>query len=271
MCKPIIKWVGGKRQLINELKRLMPPKYNRYFEPFIGGGALFFELKPQNAFINDYNSELINLYQVVRDNPNALIVDVCEHKNEVEYYYEIRALDRDREIFDKLSDVKRASRFLYLNKTAFNGLYRVNSKNQFNVPFGRYKNPNYCVPDNIMACSELFKNTEMTNDDFEVIKDKVQAGDFVYFDPPYIPLTATSSFTTYTDKGFDEDMQFRLKELCDSIDKKGAYFMLSNSSVKLVYELYESYNIHEVKAKRSINSNGNGRGKITEMVVINYS
>ncbi len=272
MCKPIIKWVGGKRQLMDELKALMPKKYNRYIEPFIGGGALFFELKPENALINDYNKELVNLYSVVKDEPTELINDICKHKNESEYYYEIRALDRDVKKFKKLTPAERASRFIYLNKTGFNGLYRVNQKGQCNVPFGRYKNPNYCDPDNIMACSELLKKTEIVNGDFEIIKDKIKKGDFVYFDPPYAPLTATASFTGYTDKGFDEDMQLRLRELCDYIDSIGAYFMLSNSYCDFILELYDvdGYNIHTVKAKRNINSKGDGRGKVKEVIVTNY-
>ncbi len=270
MCKPIIKWVGGKRQLIKELKKLMPNKYNRYFEPFVGGGALFFELKPANAFINDYNEELINLYKVVRDNHEKLINDVTKHKNESEYYYKIRVLDRDMKKFKKLTDINRASRFLYLNKTGFNGLYRVNSKGEYNVPFGRYKNPNYCEPVNIKACSELLHNTEVSNGNFEIIKEKVNKGDFVYFDPPYVPLNDTSNFTGYTDKGFDEDMQFRLRELCDYINGIEAYFMLSNSYTDFIRELYKDYTIHTVKASRHINSKASGRGKIKEVVVINY-
>ncbi|MBD3797712.1 MAG: DNA adenine methylase [Campylobacterales bacterium] len=270
MCKPIIKWVGGKRQLIADLKRLMPKNYNRYFEPFIGGGALFFELKPKNAFINDYNPELTNLYTTIRDNPMELIEDLTKHKNESEYYYKTRALDRDKKVFSKLSNIQRASRFIYLNKTGFNGLYRVNSKGECNVPFGRYKNPKYCDSENIQACSELLKNTQINNGDFESVKEYVKEGDFVYFDPPYVPLNATSSFTGYTDQGFDEDMQFRLKELCDYINDVGAYFMLSNSSAEYVYKLYHGYTIHEVKATRNINSNASKRGKVTEVVVTNY-
>jgi len=272
MCKPIIKWVGGKRQLINELKSLMPKKYNRYIEPFIGGGALFFELKPENAIINDYNIELVNLYKVVKNEPEALINDINKHKNESEYYYNMRALDRDKKKFKKLTEAERASRFIYLNKTGFNGLYRVNSKGECNVPFGRYKNPNYCVSENIYACSDLLKRTEIISGDFEIIKDKLQKGDFVYFDPPYVPLTATASFTSYTEKGFDENMQLRLRELCDYIDEIGAYFMLSNSYTDFILELYkvDGYNIHTVKATRSVNCNGNRRGKVKEVIVTNY-
>jgi DNA adenine methylase len=272
MCKPIIKWVGGKRQLLNEIKALMPKKYNRYFEPFIGGGALFLELKPKNAVINDYNKELSNLYTVVRDNPNELIDSVCKHKNESDYYYKIRALDREEESYSKLSNIEKASRFIYLNKTGFNGLYRVNSKGQCNVPFGRYKNPAYCEPENLQKCSDLLKHTEILNGDFEGIKDKIQKGDFVYLDPPYVPLNITSSFTGYTENGFDENMQLRLRELCDHINNIGAYFMLSNSYTDFILELYDidGYTINTVEANRSINSKGDGRGKVKEVIVTNY-
>ncbi len=163
ICRPVIKWVGGKRQLINELKKRMPKNYNRYFEPFIGGGALFFELRPKNALINDYNPELTNLYKVLRDYPDKLIKSVCRHKNNEEYYYEIRAWDRDEKEYSKISDIDKAGRFIFLNKAGFNGLYRVNSKGQHNVPFGKYKEPKYCEPDNINACSKLLQNTEITN------------------------------------------------------------------------------------------------------------
>jgi len=268
--KPIVKWVGGKRQLINELKTNMPRKYNKYIEPFIGGGALFFELSVKNAIINDYNKELINLYEVVRDNPKELIDDVCKHKNEEEYYYKVRTIDRDKEKFNKLTKVEKASRFLYLNKTGFNGLYRVNSNGECNVPFGKYKNPIYCEPENIYACSVLLKDTTILNGDFEIVKEYIKKEDFIYFDPPYVPLNTTSNFTAYTDKGFDDDMQFRLKEFCDYINNTGAYFMLSNSYTDFTLELYKDYEINIVKAKRSINSNGNNRGKIKEILVTNY-
>ncbi len=250
----------------------MPKKYNRYFEPFIGGGALFFELKPKNALINDYNKELSNLYTIVKDMPTELIDSVCKHKNESDYYYETRALDRDESKYSKLTKLDKASRFIYLNKTGFNGLYRVNLKGECNVPFGRYVNPKYCDPKNIKNCSELLKNTEITNGDFENIKDKIKKGDFIYFDPPYIPLNASSNFTAYTEKGFDEDMQLRLRELCDYIDNIGAYFMLSNSYTDYTLELYDvnGYTVHTVHANRSINSKANGRGKVKEVLVTNY-
>jgi DNA adenine methylase len=270
MCKPVIKWVGGKRQLLNELKQYMPKKFNTYFEPFIGGGALFFDLKIEKSFINDYNSELTNLYEIIKNYPEELIQDLEKHKNDSDYFYKIRELDRTPEKYKKISKIKKASRFIYLNKTGFNGLYRVNKSGQFNVPFGRYKNPNYADKENILACSNLLQHTTILNGDFEIIKEYIQKGDFVYLDPPYVPLNGTSSFTEYTDKGFDEDTQFRLKELCDYINSIGAYFMLSNSYTDYIKNLYKDYNLITVQANRALNCKATGRGKINEYIVINY-
>ena len=266
---PIVKWVGGKRQLMFELLKNMPKSYNRYFEPFIGGGALFFELQPENAYISDMNEELINLYSVVRGSVYELIVDLNKHEVSKEYFLEIRNLDRTDE-YKNLSNVQRASRFIYLNRTCFNGLYRVNSQGQFNVPFGNYKNPRIVDKNNLLNCSELLKNTEINCSDFSEILTKVKKGDFVYFDPPYVPLNETSSFTSYTKDGFDMDMQFKLREVCDELDSMGVMFMLSNSDTKFVNELYSNYEIKKVFASRSVNANAEGRGKITEVLVRNY-
>lgn len=269
MCKPVIKWVGGKRQLINELKSFLPEKYNRYFEPFIGGGALFFSLKHQNSFISDYNHELTNLYTIIKDQPNELIQNLKKHKNTEEYYYEMRALDRDEKKYKRLSNIKKASRFIYLNKTGFNGLYRVNQSGQNNVPYGRYKKPVWLDEENLLECSKLLAHTEIQTGDFEIVKEYIQKGDFIYFDPPYVPLNETS-FTSYTHNGFDNDMQQRLKNLCDYIDSIGAYFMLSNSYTEYILDLYKDYDIKTVMANRAVNCKATGRGKIKEVVVINY-
>ncbi len=266
---PIVKWVGGKRQLMFELLKNMPENYNRYFEPFIGGGALFFELQPQNGYISDMNEELINLYSVVRDDVYELIDDLNKHKVSKEYFLKIRNFDRT-EKYNKLSDIQKASRFIYLNRTCFNGMYRVNSQGQFNVPFGNYKNPRIVDAENLINCSKLLKNTEICCGDFSKILNKVKKGDFVYFDPPYVPLNETSSFTSYTKDGFDLDMQFKLRDICDELDSMGVMFMLSNSDTKLVNKLYSNYEIKKVFASRAINANGNGRGKITEVLVRNY-
>lgn len=269
MCKPVIKWVGGKRQLIQDLKELLPSQYNRYFEPFIGGGALFFSLKHQNSFINDYNPELTNLYNVIKNKPDELIKDLKKHKNSQEYYYKVRALDRDEKKYSRMSDVKKASRFIYLNKTGYNGLYRVNRKGQNNVPYGKYKNPSWLDETNLKECSKLLADTQIHTGDFDVVREHVKAGDFVYFDPPYVPLNA-NSFTSYTDQGFDNKMQERLKDLCDYINSIGAYFMLSNSYTDYILELYKEYEIKTVYATRAVNSKADGRGKIKEVIVVNY-
>lgn len=266
---PIVKWVGGKRQLMFELLKNLPKSYNRYYEPFIGGGALFFELQPDNAYVSDMNEELINLYSVVRNDVYELIHDLSKHKNSKEYFLEIRNLDRTEQ-YAKLSNVERASRFIYLNRTCFNGLYRVNTQGQFNVPFGNYKNPKIIDENNLLNCSELLKKTEIRCADFSEILNKVQKGDFVYFDPPYVPLTETSSFTSYTKDGFDLDMQFKLRDVCYELDSMGVKFMLSNSDTKFVNKLYANYEIKKVFASRQINANADGRGKITEVLVKNY-
>lgn len=266
---PIIKWAGGKRQLMFELLKNMPKSYNRYFEPFIGGGALFFELQPENAYISDVNEELTNLYSVIKNNPNELIEDLKKHEVSKDYFLQIRSIDRDHKYL-KLSDIQRASRFIYLNRTCFNGLYRVNSQGQFNVPFGHYKNPRIVDEHNLLNCSKLLQKTEIKNTDFSEILNHVKKGDFVYFDPPYVPLNETSSFTSYTKDGFDVDMQFKLRDVCDELDSMGVKFLLSNSDTPLVNELYENYNIKKVFASRAINANANGRGKITEVLVRNY-
>ena len=266
---PIVKWVGGKRQLMFELIKNMPKSYNRYFEPFIGGGALFFELQPEQAYISDMNEELINLYSVVRDNVYELINDLSKHEVSKEYFLEIRNIDRTEQ-YTELSDVERASRFIYLNRTCFNGMYRVNSQGQFNVPFGHYKNPRIIDENNLLNCSELLKKTEIKCADFSEILTKVKKGDLVYFDPPYVPLNETSSFTSYTKDGFDINMQFKLRDVCDELDNKGVKFILSNSDTKLVNELYVNYEIKKVFASRQINANADGRGKITEVLVRNY-
>ncbi len=266
---PIVKWVGGKRQLMFELLENMPKSYNRYFEPFIGGGALFFELQPEKAYISDMNEELINLYSVVKNNVYELVDELKKHKISKEYFMNIRNIDRTNE-YKKWSAIQKASRFIYLNRTCFNGMYRVNSKGEFNVPFGNYKNPRIIDENNLINCSNLLQKTEIRNADFSEILNCVQRGDFVYFDPPYVPLNETSSFTSYTKDGFDIDMQFKLRELCDELDSMGVKFMLSNSDTRFVNDVYENYNIKKVFASRQINANPNGRGKITEVLVKNY-
>jgi len=266
---PIVKWAGGKRQLLADLKNNMPQIFNKYFEPFLGGGALFFNMRPEKAYIGDINPELINLYQVIKSNVYELIDDLKKHKNTEEYFYEIRTVDRI-EKYKKWSNIKKASRFIYLNKTCFNGLYRVNSKGEFNVPFGKYSNPRIVDEINLLNCSKLLQNTEIKCTDFSKVLEYVKKGDFVYFDPPYMPLNSTSNFTSYTKQGFDKTKQIELKELCDELNNLGVYFLLSNSDTDIIKKLYKNYEIKKVFASRAINSNANKRGKITEILVRNY-
>ncbi len=269
VCTPFLKWPGGKRQLLRELLKHLPKGYNRFFEPFVGGGALFFRVKPEYGYISDINPDLINLYEVVQNNVEGLIISLEQHKNTEKYFYELRNADR-REDYKYWSKVEKASRLLYLNKTCFNGLYRMNSDGHFNVPFGFYKNPNIIDEQNLMACSTLLKKTEISLASFEAVKKKARKGDLVYFDPPYVPLNKTSSFTKYYKDDFDLDAQFALRELCDSLSSKGVLFMLSNSYTETVKDLYKNYNVKIVKANRAINCKGDGRGKINELIITNY-
>lgn len=274
-ARPFVKWVGGKRQLLDDLVQRLPKTFSGYFEPFVGGGALFWHLhdadvaRSSQPCIGDFNEELINTYQVIKEKPSALIDHLKQFVNTKESYYEVRAWDRSPS-YAQRSPVQKAARFIYLNKTGFNGLYRVNKNNQNNVPFGRYKNPNIVDQENILACSKILQHTDIYQGDFETISKKVSEGDFVYLDPPYVPLNATSNFTGYTSGGFDSGMQKRLKRFCDFLDAQGVKFMLSNSSAPMVYELYSDYQVDEVFAGRAINATASGRGKIVELIVRNY-
>ena len=271
--QPFTKWTGGKRQLLSVIRELMPKTYNRYFEPFVGGGALFFDLAPKDAVINDFNAELINCYQQIKDNPQELIeiLKVHQEYNSKEYYLDLRSADRDERI-DMMSEVQRAARILYMLRVDFNGLYRVNSKNQFNVPYGRYKNPKIVDENLVSAISTYLNNNqiEIKKGDFEKAVLDVQPGDFVYFDPPYIPLSETSAFTSYTHEGFSYDDQVRLRDTFKKLNDAGAYVMLSNSSSFLVEELYQDFNIHYVEATRTNGAKSSSRGKISEIIVTNY-
>jgi DNA adenine methylase len=276
-CKPFLKWVGGKRQLLPELKRRLPKRYNRYHEPFVGGGALFFDQRPHEAALYDNNPDLIELYTVVRDQVDALIDRLQEHKlahtaRGQDYFYEMRDLDRGGDL-GALSAIERAARFIYLNRTCFNGVYRVNREGFFNVPYGRYKNPLICDEPNLRLCSEALKHATLSHGDFEQVLKGAQAGDFVYFDPPYVPLSATANFTGYTAGGFDEAMQLRLRRVCDALSDRGVFVMLSNSSAKWVLSTYKAggYKVEKVKATRAINAHGHKRGAIDEVIVRNYT
>jgi len=268
-CKPFVKWAGGKRQLLNDLLYNIPSNFNNYFEPFVGGGALFFKLRSigfqQFAYLFDTNDELINLYIVIRDNCSDLIDEIenGKYENSRDFYYWIRSMEF-------IDPIKRAARFLYLNKAGYNGLYRVNSKGKFNVPFGRYKNLKIMDKNLLYFNSIALKNTKICNYDFENALSFAQSNDFIYFDPPYIPLSQSSSFTKYTSGGFTIDDHIRLSVTFKELDRRNCYVLLSNSSTEIVKSLYSGYKIREVKAKRTINCIGNSRGAISELIITNY-
>ena len=271
--QPFTKWTGGKRKLIPKLKELMPEAYGNYYEPFIGGGALFFELSPRVAIINDFNEELINCYIQIKENPIKLIeiLKIHKEKNSKEYYLEIRGLDRTDK-FKELSKVERAARIMYMLRVDFNGLYRVNSKNQFNVPYGNYANPKVVDEELINNISNYLNTYDitMTSGDFEDSVSNVKEGDFVYFDPPYIPLNETSSFTSYTHEGFSYEDQVRLRNTVRRLTEKGVKVMVSNSSSKLTIDLYEEFNIHYVEVSRTNGAKSSSRGIIKEVIITNY-
>lgn len=270
--KPILKWAGGKRQLLPQITAAAPEGYERYFEPFVGGGAVLFGLQPERAIVNDLNAELINLYEVVRGDVEKLIALLSTYPNDAEFFAQMRALDRDAEAFATLSDVERAARTVYLNKTCYNGLYRVNSQGQFNAPFGRYKNPTICDEVTLRAVSEYLRGAEIEfhNGSYEAVLGAATERDFVYLDPPYDPVNVTSSFVGYAAGGFGRAEQVRLKEACDELDARGVKFMLSNSATDFIRELYADYNVGIVSATRAINSVASRRGKIDEVLVTNY-
>jgi len=273
LVAPFLKWVGGKRQIIPEILSHLPKNISslNYCEPFIGGGALFFHLEPKRAIINDYNDELINVYKVIKNNLEELLLDLKKHQNTSEYFYQIRGIDR-QPLFDELTNVQHASRIIYLNKTCFNGLYRVNSLGEFNSPFGRYTNPNIVNEPVLRAVSKYLNSSDITilNGDYERVLNAVTTDTFVYLDPPYHPISESSNFTGYVQGGWTEKHQTRLKKACDDLDKKGVKFLLSNSSAPFIKELYSEYKIHSINANRSINSDGEKRGQIEELLIKNY-
>jgi DNA adenine methylase len=273
LVRPFLKWAGGKRQLLPELRKYIPRPGPRatYYEPFVGGGALFFALQRQRAVINDTNAELINCYQVIRDDVENLIAALSQHRNEEAYYYELRDWDRSPD-FAARPPVERAARVIFLNKTCYNGLFRVNSQGQFNVPFGKYKAPTIVDAAVLRAVSKYLNNNAiaMLNVDFEKAVREARRGDFIYFDPPYDPVSDTASFTGYDVNGFSRAEQTRLKGVVDVLDKRGCKVLLSNAYTPFIADLYSSYTCVKVGASRAINSNAQGRGKVDEILVMNY-
>ncbi|MGI6714124.1 MAG: DNA adenine methylase [Bacilli bacterium] len=273
--KPVLKWAGGKRLLIPEIakyinKQKMEEKGHRYFEPFVGGGAVCFHLKIKDSVINDINTELINVYTQIRDNPTELIKKLKEHKNKYssEYYEKIRVLDREPDFSSKPA-VLRAARFIFLNKTCYNGLYRVNSFGHFNVPEGKYKNPDIVSENNIKKLSKFLneKNISIRNVDFEESVRDAKAGDVVYFDPPYD--YEYEGFNGYNVDAFDRENLKRLKRVADDLTNRGCKVIISNNNTKFVNDLFDSenYTIEYVEANRFINCDGKGRKKVREVII----
>ena len=292
--KPFIKWVGGKSQLIEQLDAQLPADFDSledvtYIEPFVGGGAMLFYMLQHypninHAIINDINPDLTTCYRIVRDNPKELISSLQDIENT---YLSLNTEEARKEFFmvvrnryneKNLNPIENTTKFFFLNKTCFNGLYRVNKKGLFNVPFGRYSNPTICNPETILKDSELLQRVEILNGDFEETFKYAHGNTLFYFDPPYRPLNDTSSFNNYAKEAFNDDAQIRLKKYCNRINDAGFKFMLSNSDSKSVNGednffdvLYAAYQIERVLASRSINSNPNKRGKLTEILVRNYA
>lgn len=272
---PFVKWAGGKTQLLEKLYSLMPKKFNNYFEPFVGGGSFFLSLAPTKVTINDFNSELICAYKCFQDAHfyNCLIDELIKHEknHSEEYYYQIRSMDKDSN-FLNLPIYVRAARMIYLNKTCFNGLYRVNSKGFFNVPSGKKAKVITFDRNNFESLKEYFMNNDISilNGDFEEAVKEAKEGDFVYFDPPYDIIENKNSFTSYAKNDFGKDEQKRLSEIYKRLSDKGVKVMLSNHNTDFINELYKNFKIHVVSAKRMINSKADGRGNVEEVIITNY-
>ncbi len=260
--KPFLKWVGGKRQLLPELHARVPRGFDTYFEPFLGGGALFFSLLPEKAVLSDFNERLVRTYRAIRDDVDEVIAELSTYPHDRVFFEELRRVD-----VDALEDVQVAAWMIYLNRTGFNGLYRVNKSGGFNVPFGKYKNPTICNPDLLLTASEALQNAEILHASFADTFSRAQPGDFVYFDPPYVPLSETSSFTSYTKDGFGMAEQAALRDTAWKLKSRGVDVLLSNSSAGAVFELYDRFQIDEVYASRAINSKASGRGKVAEVLI----
>ena len=274
IAKPFIKWVGGKGKLIPELRNFYPKSYDRYFEPFVGGGALFMHLGRKNVIINDFSEDLMNVYKLIRDSHTELMdaldkLEIEHQKGPKQHYYNIREMDRDEE-WGEVDALIKAARFIYLNKTCFNGLYRVNKKGYFNVPFNGKEKINTYEKDNIINLSKYLNNAniKILTGDFEDAVKKAKKGDFIFFDPPY-DVIKNDSFEKYTKEGFGVEGQKRLAKLFKKLDKKGCYVMLTNHNTPLINELYKDYNIDVINVKRMVNSDASNRVGV-ETIIYNY-
>ena len=266
VAKPIVKWIGGKTALLHEILPRLPAKIKTYYEPFMGGGAVFFALAAEGRFrqavLGDMNAELSTTYQTVADDCEAVIKTLSKHVYDEDYYYEIRALDPQ-----KLDPVRIAARFLYLNRAGFNGLYRVNRKGKFNVPFGRYTNPTICDAEKLRAASSALARATVCAFDFEKLVRPAKRGDAVYFDPPYAPVSETANFTSFVKGGFTENAQTRLRDVAQALVERGVYVLLSNSDTPLIRKLYKGWKIEQVNAPRRVNSKGAKRGDVGELLI----
>lgn len=262
-ARPFLKWVGGKRQLLDRIDRVRPKRFGRYFEPFVGGGALFFHLRPPRARLSDLNERLVRTWRGVRDDVDGVLERLAGFQHERAFYERLRAAPPDAG-----SDADVAAWFIYLNRTGYNGLYRVNSRNEFNVPFGRYVRPRFHNPELLRACSAALQGVDVVHAPFESVLDEAQDGDFVYFDPPYVPLNATSSFKSYTAHGFGDAEQVRLRDVALELKRRGVHVLLSNSSADRVRELYrDDFRLVRVQATRAVNSVGAKRGRVVELLI----
>lgn len=274
VLSPFIKWVGGERQLLPSLVNFLPEHFNHYYEPFVGGGALFLRLAPRVARINDFNEELTNTWQVVKNDLAGLKQYLQQHQinDSKEYYLNIRSADRDERLVN-MTPTQRAARFIYLNKAGYNGLWRVNSHGQNNVPYGSHKTLNL-LPNSLDTVSKYLNHNkiEITTGDYQKAVKNATKDDLVYFDPPYVPVNLTSSFTTYTKTGFGQVQQEQLRNLALKLAKNGIKVMLSNSDTELVHQLYADpvFRLHEVQARRYVNSNAKKRGNVGELIITTY-
>lgn len=261
--KPFIKWVGGKRKLVPEFVARMPKSFGAYHEPFMGGAALFWHLRPTIAHLSDANRRLVRTYRGVRDNVDQVIDVLRVTPNTAEAFYARRAEDVDAHT----NDANVAAWFIYLNKTCFNGLYRVNKKGGFNAPFGSYVNPTICDAENLAACSSALNGVDIQHGSYLDVESRAKEGDFVYFDPPYVPVSDSANFTSYTADGFTHADQVALSQLARRLRARGGHVMLSNSDVLIVRDLYADFRIDTIMAARAINSDGTKRGKVAEVLI----
>ena len=273
MAEPIIKWVGGKRQLISELKSRFPVSYNDYHEPFVGGGGVFFDIEPESGSINDLNERLITLYRAMRDHPEEVIEQNREHEYEEDYYYDAR--EEFNSLFEledcsEEDEIRAASLFICLNRSCFNGLYRENNSGEFNVPFGRYTDPDLVRARQIRQGSKALYNISIYNEDFKYIRSVAESGDLVYFDPPYEPVSTTADFTEYQADGFSKEDQQRLRDVAAELDEAGIHVVISNSPpVSGLYTDLKSFEVDTVDARRSINSDPDNRDAVAEVIITN--